>query len=76
VTQGDILGVDILIGMDIITTGDFAITNLDGWRTTGTVKVGTILKTAFVNRGSARLRPPVTLPLPPRHGAAAVYVAS
>jgi hypothetical protein len=30
VTRGDILGVDVLIGMDIITTGDFAITNQGG----------------------------------------------
>lgn len=30
VTRGVILGFDVLIGMDIITTGDFAITNLGG----------------------------------------------
>jgi predicted aspartyl protease len=30
VTKGDITGTDVLIGMDIITMGDFAITNKDG----------------------------------------------
>jgi len=30
VTRGTMLGVDVLIGMDIITKGDFAITNKDG----------------------------------------------
>jgi SEC-C motif/gag-polyprotein putative aspartyl protease len=30
VTRGDIAGADVLIGMDIITTGDFVITNLNG----------------------------------------------
>jgi len=30
VTKGDMEFVDILIGMDVITTGDFAITNLNG----------------------------------------------
>ena len=29
VTDGDILGTDVLIGMDIITAGDFAVTNVD-----------------------------------------------
>ena len=30
VTDGDIKGVDVLIGMDIIGSGDFAVTNYDG----------------------------------------------
>ena len=30
VSEGGIAGADILIGMDIITMGDFAITNCDG----------------------------------------------
>lgn len=30
VSEGGIAGADILIGMDIITMGDFAITNFDG----------------------------------------------
>ena len=30
VTDGDIQGVDVLIGMDIIGSGDFAVTNYDG----------------------------------------------
>jgi hypothetical protein len=30
VSRGDITGTEVLIGMDIITTGDFAITNLGG----------------------------------------------
>lgn len=30
VTDGDIFGTDVLIGMDIITCGDFAVTNVAG----------------------------------------------
>lgn len=30
VTKGDLIGADILIGMNIINRGDFAVTNLDG----------------------------------------------
>ena len=30
VTDGNILGTDVLIGMDIINTGDFAVTNMEG----------------------------------------------
>jgi hypothetical protein len=30
VSRGDITGAEVLIGMDIITTGDFAVTNLGG----------------------------------------------
>lgn len=30
VTKGDILGANILIGMDIISRGDFSVTNRDG----------------------------------------------
>ena len=30
VTDGDIFGTDVLIGMDIITCGDFALTNVGG----------------------------------------------
>src|SRR3989344_2104866 len=30
VTEADITGVDVLIGMDVITLGDFSITNLNG----------------------------------------------
>lgn len=30
VTEGSLQGIDLLIGMDIITTGDFSITNKDG----------------------------------------------
>jgi len=31
--EGHILGSDVLIGMDVITQGDFAITNKDGMTT-------------------------------------------
>lgn len=31
VTRGDLTGGDILIGMDVISQGDFAVTNFDGW---------------------------------------------
>jgi hypothetical protein len=30
VVEGDLVGVDVLIGMDVITNGDFAITHADG----------------------------------------------
>ncbi|MCH7484735.1 MAG: retroviral-like aspartic protease family protein [Chloroflexi bacterium] len=30
VTKGDIGGVDVLVGMDIISSGDFSVTNCDG----------------------------------------------
>lgn len=49
VTEGDLSGdVDVLIGMDIITMGDFAITNLNN-KTTFTFRYPSIEKIDFLN---------------------------
>ena len=47
VTRGKLLGVDILIGMDIITIGDFAITNLGG-KTVCSFRCPSLTKIDFV----------------------------
>jgi predicted aspartyl protease len=47
VTKGILNGFDILIGMDIISSGDFAITNLDG-KTTFSFRVPSNSKIDFV----------------------------
>lgn len=53
VTEGKLTtDVDVLIGMDIITTGDFAISNRDG-RTWMTFRVPSIGRWDFVEEGKA-----------------------
>lgn len=47
VTEGVLSGFDLLIGMDIITTGDFSITNLGG-KTTFSFRVPSIKEVDFV----------------------------
>jgi hypothetical protein len=47
VTLGDIVGTDVLIGMDVITAGDFAITNHDG-KTKMTFRVPSLADFDFV----------------------------
>ena len=47
VTEGTILDADVLIGMDIITRGDFAVTNSDG-RTTFSYRWPSIERIDFV----------------------------
>lgn len=51
VTEGVLNGFDLLIGMDIITTGDFSITNLGG-NTTFSFRVPSIANVDFVKQGS------------------------
>jgi hypothetical protein len=48
VTRGAVTGADALIGMDIITCGDFAITNLNG-RTVCSYRLPSMLCIDFVN---------------------------
>ena len=47
VSRGDITGAELLIGMDIITTGDFAVTNLGG-KTVMSFRWPTMTKIDFV----------------------------
>jgi hypothetical protein len=48
----DMEGFDVIIGMDIITRGDFAITNVDG-RTCVTYRVPSVQKLDFVEEAKA-----------------------
>lgn len=47
VTQGNIAGTDLLIGMDVINKGDFAVTNYEN-QTTFTFRIPSIEKIDFV----------------------------
>ena len=49
VTEGTILDADVLIGMDIITRGDFAVTNSDG-RTTFSFRWPSVERIDFVKQ--------------------------
>ena len=51
VSEGKIAGADILIGMDIISSGDFALTNRDG-KTTFTFRYPSIADIDFVQEAS------------------------
>lgn len=48
VTEGILNGFELLIGMDIITTGDFSITNVGG-KTTFSFRVPSIKEVDFIN---------------------------
>jgi len=48
VTEGVLSGFDLLIGMDIITTGDFSITNVGG-KTTFSFRVPSVKEVDFVS---------------------------
>lgn len=50
VTEGIISGFDLLTGMDIITTGDFSITNVGG-KTTFLFRVPSVKEVDFVSGG-------------------------
>lgn len=50
VTEGVFSGFDLLIGMDIITTGDFSITNVGG-KTTFSFRVPSVKEVDFVSEG-------------------------
>jgi uncharacterized protein YchJ len=60
VTEGTISGGDVLIGMDIITRGDFAVTNSDG-RTTFSYRWPSTKRIDFVKEIKQGKEP-----LPPR----------
>lgn len=47
VTEGVLSGFDLLIGMDVITTGDFSITNVGG-KTTFSFRVPSVKEVDFV----------------------------
>jgi len=49
VTDGEITGADVLIGMDIINFGDFAVTNKD-WKTTFSFRFPSIERIDFVKQ--------------------------
>jgi predicted aspartyl protease len=54
VTEGILSGFDLLVGMDIITMGDFSITNVGG-NTTFSFRVPSIKKVDFVEESSKTL---------------------
>lgn len=49
VTEGDLKGCDVLIGMDIITKGDFAITNVGG-KTTFSFRIPSVETIDYCNQ--------------------------
>jgi len=57
VTDGKLRGADVLIGMDIINQGDFAVTNKGG-KTTFSFRLPSIAKIDFVKEGA-----PIEMPL-------------
>lgn len=62
VLEGNLHGFDILIGMDIITQGDFAITHSDG-KTTFTFRIPSVEKLDFVRTPTSPLpSAPITSP--------------
>jgi predicted aspartyl protease len=60
VTEGVLNGFDLLIGMDIITMGDFSITNVGG-KTTFSFRVPSVKEVDFVTE-AVRSNPVKTLP--------------
>lgn len=53
VTEGDLDGCDFLIGMDVITLGDFSITNVDGC-TTFSFRIPSCKKVDFVKESNEK----------------------
>ena len=51
VTEGDLMGEDVLIGMDIITKGDFAITNVGG-KTTFSFRIPSVETIDYCNQNN------------------------
>ena len=51
VTEGDLKGCDVLIGMDIITRGDFAITNVGG-KTTFSFRIPSVETIDYCNHSN------------------------
>lgn len=60
VLDGDLYGFDMLIGMDIISKGDFAVTHSDG-KTTFTFRIPSMEKLDFVD-SSPKAASPITAP--------------
>ncbi len=59
VSEGDVAGVDVLLGMDVISQGDFAISNRDG-QTWWTFRIPSTARFDFVeeiNRDKSRMGP-------------------
>ncbi len=52
VTEGTLTGFDLLIGMDIITMGDFSITNVSG-KTTFSFRMPSIREIDYVSEGNS-----------------------
>lgn len=66
VSEGEVAGVDVLLGMDVITQGDFAISNRDG-QTWWTFRLPSMARFDFVeefNRVISRTRNDENLPDP------------
>lgn len=55
VTEGDLMGEDVLIGMDIITKGDFAITNVGG-RTTFSFRIPSVETIDYCNQQNHNIK--------------------
>ena len=51
VTQGAVANADVLLGMDVITLGDFAVTNVDGV-TTFSFRVPSLVHIDFVEEAN------------------------
>ena len=67
VTEGVLAGFDVLIGMDIITLGDFAVTNVGG-RTTFSFRIPSIKEIDFKAEETSPVAgtTPITNPVRPR----------
>ncbi len=63
VTEGTISEADVLIGMDIITRGDFAVTNSDG-RTTFSYRWPSMERINFVEQKPPVVAPQISKPSP------------
>jgi predicted aspartyl protease len=58
VTEGKLTGMDVLIGMDIITQGDFSISNFEG-KTVCTFQIPSTKKTDYVDENNKKLHTPI-----------------
>jgi hypothetical protein len=52
VTRGEVRDADVLIGMDIISQGDFSITNVGGKRTVFSFRVPSLVEVDFVEQAN------------------------
>ena len=58
VTEGDLKGANVLIGMDIITTGDFSLTNVGG-NTTFSFRVPSLKEIDYVQEHNVTIAKPL-----------------